>query len=89
LRFSCDVAILFAILAIFGSPRSSLYGAPQPEAREKPEAASRNFAGMSLASGRSQRQLAPSAKKNALAQLAELKRTGVKRSDQFEVRCPS
>jgi hypothetical protein len=44
---------------------------------------------MSLASGRSQRQLAPSAKKNALAQLAELKRTGVKRSDQFEVRCPS
>ncbi|KAL1526185.1 hypothetical protein AB1Y20_014913 [Prymnesium parvum] len=40
----------------------------------------------SLASSRSRRQLGVSASKNALAQLAELKRNGLKRSAQFEVK---
>ena len=39
----------------------------------------------SLASGREARRIAPNAKKNALAQLADLKNKGIKRSDQFEV----
>ena len=41
---------------------------------------------MSLAQGRAQRTIAPNAKKNALAQLADLKNRGIKRSDQFTVR---
>ena len=40
----------------------------------------------SLASGRSARSLAPSAKSQALAKLAQLKQGGLKRTDQFEVR---
>ena len=42
-----------------------------------------------LAGGRSRRQVGVSSAKTALAQLAELKKTGVKRSAQFEVRRPS
>ena len=41
---------------------------------------------MSLASGRAARHLAPSAKNQALAKLAQLKQGGLKRTDQFEVR---
>ena len=35
---------------------------------------------------RAKRSLAPNAKQKALAQLADLKKNGTKRSDQFEVR---
>ena len=41
---------------------------------------------MSLAQGRSARNLGVSASKAALAQLAELKKNGGKRSDVFEVK---
>ena len=41
---------------------------------------------MSLAAARSQRVLKPNAKQQALAQLAELKSKGTRRSEQYEVR---
>ena len=41
---------------------------------------------MSIAAGRAARQLAPNAKSQALAKLAQLKQGGIKRTDQFEVR---
>ena len=41
-----------------------------------------------LASGRGRRQLGVSSAQAALAQLAELKKNGGKRSQQFEVRSP-
>ena len=44
---------------------------------------------MSLAEGRSARQLAPNAKALALQKLAALKQGGLKRTDQFEVRRPT
>lgn len=37
---------------------------------------------------RARRALAPNAKQKALAQLADLKKNGVRRSDQFEVHGP-
>jgi hypothetical protein len=37
---------------------------------------------------RSRRQLAPNSKQQALAQLADLKKNGIKRSDQFAVPAP-
>ena len=41
---------------------------------------------MSLAQGRSARQIAPNSKQQALAKLAVLKQGGLKRTEQFEVR---
>ena len=43
---------------------------------------------MSLAQGRSARQIAPNSKQQALAKLANLKQAGLKRTDQFQVRLP-
>ena len=43
---------------------------------------------MSLAQGRSARQIAPNSKQQALAKLANLKQGGLKRTDQFQVRLP-
>ena len=40
---------------------------------------------MSLASGRAARQVAPNSKQQALAKLAQLKQSGIKRTDQFAV----